>query len=135
MCGICCKLNDTGGSEGECVGAEAAANSAMLTSALPDTWPDPYYRGPNVSVRLCAGAEGACRVAEVRAWPAGGACVALNAVGVCAPPALCKHSRGPRSNLYPDIMSIKLFGKKSSTRLITTPTHLLTSFIAIIFAQ
>ncbi|CAH0402987.1 unnamed protein product [Chilo suppressalis] len=127
MCGICCQLNSTG----ECVGAQIAAGAALLASRLPNEWPDPHYRGPNVSLRLCNGDS--CRHVEIRAWPIGGACVSHNTVGVCSRQAHCKRAlHTPRSNLYPDIMSIKMFGRKSATRLIATITHLLIPFVVVV---
>ncbi|XP_059055776.1 disintegrin and metalloproteinase domain-containing protein 10-like, partial [Achroia grisella] len=123
-CGICCELNKTTTrhGEGHCIGAELAAMEVLTnTSRLPENWPDLDHGGPNVTVRLCKGNQ--CYLALTRAWPSGGPCVTRNVVGICSPRGICKRDYiTPRSNIYPDIMNVKLLSerKNSGTRLSMT---------------
>ncbi|XP_063833509.1 uncharacterized protein LOC135082644 [Ostrinia nubilalis] len=131
MCSICCELNRTVGENGGlCMGAELAARELVaIGTKLPENWPDEDYRGPNVSIRLCKNEQ--CKIAELRAWAPGSACVTRNAVGVCAPRGVCKQSYlTPRSNIYPDIMRVKFLDqrRKSSTCWRPSTMHCLLPF-------
>ncbi|XP_050552603.1 disintegrin and metalloproteinase domain-containing protein 10 [Spodoptera frugiperda] len=115
MCGVCCEVPITGGRP-QCVGAEEAARGRVASNIpLPKNWPDEDYRGPNVTFHLCE--DYSCNSTWVRAWNAGSVCVTQNVVGICSPRGLCKLDYiTPRSNVYPDIMNIRLTGAKNWSR-------------------
>ncbi|CAH0596999.1 unnamed protein product [Chrysodeixis includens] len=109
LCGVCCELRLVEGGE-QCVSAEDAARESLASDhPLPVGWPDEDYRGPNVTIRLCEGT--ACNLTWMRAWMPGSVCVTLNQVGLCSPTGLCNMDYvSPRSNVYPDIMNVRLMG-------------------------
>ncbi|XP_073962611.1 disintegrin and metalloproteinase domain-containing protein 17 homolog isoform X2 [Choristoneura fumiferana] len=108
MCGVCCLIQ--GILESRCVDAETAAREMNYT--VPQTWLDEDYRGPNLTFYLCED----CNMTMVRAWPVDSWCVSQNMVGICTIRGICKAGRGtPRSNVYPDIMHVKLMAKKRSS--------------------
>ncbi|XP_049879926.1 disintegrin and metalloproteinase domain-containing protein 10-like isoform X2 [Pectinophora gossypiella] len=119
MCGICCQLQSRDDEESMCVGAEFAAQLVIDNGyVLPPDWPDDEYVGPNVTLQLCSNHE--CQPAMVRAWQAGDACVSRGLIGLCSLTGVCKPRHAmPRSNVFPDIMSMRLMtrDKSSSTQL------------------
>ncbi|XP_045761978.1 disintegrin and metalloproteinase domain-containing protein 10-like [Maniola jurtina] len=111
MCGVCCKLKQAGDTE-RCLSAEFAARELMASFRLPADWPDEDYKGPNVTLKLCA--NDTCRIAQLRAWPPGDVCVSLNSVGICSPRGYCKSVLiTPTSNVYPDIQAVKRTSRDS----------------------
>ncbi|XP_050356282.1 disintegrin and metalloproteinase domain-containing protein 10-like [Nymphalis io] len=114
MCGVCCQIIAAGDGKSHCVGVEFAARAVMASNKLPKNWPDEDYKGPNITLRLCANKE--CRKVRIRAWPPGDACVSMNVVGICSPRGLCKMVViAPASNIYPDVMRVKAMKHSAST--------------------
>ncbi|KAL4716447.1 hypothetical protein ACJJTC_015875 [Scirpophaga incertulas] len=102
MCGVCCHLKNN-----TCVGAELAATETLIKNlSLPYDWPDEDYKGPNVTVQLCS--VEACRTVQIRAWSAGDNCVSRNAIGICSGRQCKRHYAAARSNIYPDVIRMKL---------------------------
>ncbi|CAH2237644.1 jg11324 [Pararge aegeria aegeria] len=133
MCGVCCNLKKSGSTKEKCLGAEYAAKELMESFELSVNWPDQDYMGPNVTINLCENAT-TCRQVELRAWPPGGVCVALNSVGICSPQGHCKSVlMSPTSNVYPDIMvrfkersNRRHFLHKERRKIVSSPTALST---------
>ncbi|CAF4874233.1 unnamed protein product [Pieris macdunnoughi] len=129
MCGVCCRI--AYGSALWCVGAETAAKYAFELNLLPDNWPDPEYIGPNVTVKL--GNTTLWTYATIRAWPPGDVCVIKNTVGMCSPRGVCKSVKMlPSSNIYPDILTVKILRQSSSQGIKLKPRATLTTlFISL----
>ncbi|XP_075985610.1 disintegrin and metalloproteinase domain-containing protein 10-like [Anticarsia gemmatalis] len=114
-CRVCCMLPMVTGEQ--CVGADRAARDVLnRQQQLPERWPDPDYRGPNVSIHLWS--DHPWNVTQVRAWPPGDVCVTRNMVGVCSTRGLCKLDYlVPRSNVYPDIMNVRLMNVAATLKI------------------